>query len=927
MPKRWKQFLEVGLSKIDTDMDFLTQCLREVLSDLGESELLPFLNDKIIHRKDLPLPPRATQAISIRFQLLNLVEENAAHQSMRTRENAYGVCAEHGLWGIHLSQLRNRGVPADKIRETMASQSVEPVLTGHPTEAKRWTVLDQHRHLYVLLVQLENQMFTQAERNRIRGEIKTVLEQLWRTGEILMTKPDVRSERRNTLYYFRERFPDVLESLDQRVRLAWKESGYEKDSVLEWQELPKLAFGSWVGGDRDGHPFVTAEVTQDTWDELRENALQVIDVRLRRLERRLGLSIYSQTIPAELENRINSLLKEIGEFGQSRIQNHREEPWRQMASLMRTKLPLPENAESKSHYIRPSELEEDLMILGATLSEVGADRIEQHEVEPALRLIRTFGFHLASLDIRQNSGFHERALAQLFDAAGIDGKAFLKMDEAERQSMLNRELETMRPLTRPEAPIGDEARAVLDCYEKVVNQIRHYGRAPVGALIVSMTRGLSDLLCVYLLAREAGLLRRTPDGPVCMLPVVPLFETLDDLRNSPEIMRDFLSHPITQRSLPYQHRSFDEIADKQDFYANPIPAPKTRSVQQIMLGYSDSNKDSGILASQWALQTAQTRLLQIGKEFDISIRFFHGRGGTVSRGAGPTHRFLEALPSGSLSVGLRVTEQGETVAQKFTNPRTAAHHLELLQAGTLAHTFRPEESGFDPRLAEIMEKLTDFSRSHYRKLLEHPNFIPFFRQATPIDALEASRIGSRPSRRSGKMTLDDLRAIPWVFSWNQSRFYLPGWYGSGSALNQLRKEFPKDFEYLRTHIKTTPFVRYVFINIETGLASANEPLMRAYAELVTDESVRKSLRTPILREFRLTRELLEEILGGNLADRRPRFVKTLHERDEPLRVLHREQIRILRAWRSAGTSREAEQLIPELLLSINAIASGLRTTG
>jgi phosphoenolpyruvate carboxylase len=300
----------------------------------------------------------------------------------------------------------------------------------------------------------------------------------------------------------------------------------------------------------------------------------------------------------------------------------------------------------------------------------------------------------------------------------------------------------------------------------------------------------------------------------------------------------------------------------------------------------------------------------------------------VSRGAGPTHRFLEALPAGSLETGLRVTEQGETVAQKFTNLRTATYNLELTMAGAVAGSLHRTGEGVEtPRLHAIMQRLTDESRTHYRSLLKHEDFIPFYRQATPIDALEMSRIGSRPARRTGQMTLDDLRAIPWVFSWNQSRFYLPGWYGAGTALEALRTQAPDDYAHLKEHIPVWPFLRYLLVNIETCLASADEKLMRSYAQLVEDERLRRRFFNRIREEFHRTRVELEHILGGDLSTRRPRFSKTLALREEPLKILHFEQIRLLKAWRGAASKKEADELLPELLLSINAIASGLRTTG
>ncbi|NDV61536.1 phosphoenolpyruvate carboxylase [Puniceicoccales bacterium CK1056] len=897
----WERVLRDGIAKIDQDYKFLIDCLREVLESLGHKDLVPLLPGYLKAGEAGPLPERGAQAISIAFQLLNLVEENAAQQAIRAREMALGEKHQSGLWPHYLKQLKASKVGAKKILGRIAQQSIEPVLTGHPTEAKRWTVLDQHRELYVLLVQLENRMYTDNERLRIREKIKAVLERLWRTGEILMTKPDVRSERLNALYYFRERFPIILEQLDDRFRCAWEQSGYAQRSPLSVSDYPRLRFGSWVGGDRDGHPLVTAEVTRETLLELRTSALEVLDSRLKRTQGRLGLSSFVQQVPLMLEDRIKSLRKACGPLAAERLEHHQEEPWRQLVILIRARLPLSGNAGIESQYTMPSEVQEDVDILDASLREVGANSLLREDILPLQRLIQVFGFHLASLDVRQNSAFHDKAVAQLMEAAGLDGSRFLNGTEAERIEFLNTELQSLRPFVRPEMELGPEARNAVDTYQTLYAHYKEYGDAGLGALIVSMTRSVSDLLAVYLLCREAGLMIKTEQGPACLLPVVPLFETLDDLENSSGIMDTFLAHPVTRASKSNR--------------------------QMIMLGYSDSNKDSGILASQWALQAAQEDLLKTGKRHGVEIQFFHGRGGTVSRGAGPTHRFLEALPEGSLLTGLRVTEQGETVAQKFTNFRTATYNMELLMAGTTGVSLLNLNRKPSDDLSKVMSFLASSSRRTYEAFLQDPDFITFYRQATVIDVLEVSRIGSRPARRTGQMSLDDLRAIPWVFSWTQARFYFPGWYGVGSAIADLKKQEPRLYKVLCEGYADWPFLRYVLFNIESGLASANPKWMKAYAELVDDETVRQKLIRRIIREYNRTEREIDTILGGALKARRPRFHKTLIEREDDLDILHAEQIRLLKDWRSCSTDRERNARLPALLLTVNAIASGLRTTG
>jgi phosphoenolpyruvate carboxylase len=456
---------------------------------------------------------------------------------------------------------------------------------------------------------------------------------------------------------------------------------------------------------------------------------------------------------------------------------------------------------------------------------------------------------------------------------------------------------------------------VLATYRVLVEHLHDHGVDGLGALIVSMTRNVSDLLTVYLLAREAGLATNGADGLVCRLPVVPLFETIDDLERSPDVLRAFLRHSITVGSLSAQRR-----ASRAD-----------RPVQQVMVGYSDSNKDGGILASLWSLHRAEASLAEVGKEAGIAVRFLHGRGGTMSRGGGPEHRFVKAIPPQALGGALRVTEQGEAIEQKYANKLTAVYNLELMFAGvtraTLLDWHSPEPAHV---LAPTLDWLAERGRQGHVALRQMPGFLPFFRQATPIDVIEESRIGSRPSRRHNQPTLDDLRAIPWVFSWSQSRFFLPGWYGVGTALEALRVERPDEFAALPHHLHTWAPLHYALSNAATCVAASDRDMMVAYAALVDDAGIRESVLCRIVEEFERTSRLLELIYGGPLAERRPNIHASLDKRREPLRVLHRRQIALLRDWRRArvqGDEAGAAALLPTLLLTVNAIASGLGSTG
>ena len=912
--------IEWGFRQIDQDIRWLADSLAEVLSGLGEDELarwIPWASqaDPVLAAVGEP-PARLGLALAMAFQLLNTVEERVSETLRERREESGSPEAERGLWADQLVELVRAGGTAETILETLQRVEVEPVFTAHPTEAKRASVLEQHR----MLMQLLQSAGRSGNRRAQRVELTALLERLWRTGEILIEKPTVADERRNMLNYLRDVLPGVVPELDRRLRNAWVCAGLPIAALETGPGVPALRFGTWVGGDRDGHPGVTAEVTAETLERLRANALVVLHRQLNTLADRLPLSEWIQPAPASLCALRDRMVALLGEAARPVLRMHPGEPWRQTVELMAARLPvevhpglLAQVRDAPGCYCQPAELDADLQTLQTSLVESGARRLADHDVSPVRRVLATVGFHLAHLDIRQNSAFHDRALRQLLCTAGIDASQWEEWTETERLRLLEREIRSPRPFLHPSASAGPEADAVLGTYRVLAEHLKIHGVHGLGALIVSMTRRLSDLLGVYVLAREAGLLRLYPEGMVCLLPVVPLLETVEDLERGPEMLRAFLEFPVTRASLSH--------------HALRAGRPG-RLLQQVMVGYSDSNKDAGIVASQWALQRGQARLAKIGEQAGVQVQFFHGRGGTISRGAGPTHRFLEALPPGSLGGAIRLTEQGETIAQKYGNPGTARYNLELLLAGVTATTWHHRRGGHFPEvLIPLMDRLAMESTREYRSLLETDGFLTFHRQATPLDALENTRIGSRPSRRTGQASLTDLRAIPWVFSWTQARFYLTGWYGAGSALAALSET---DLDVLREQVRTVPFLRYLITNIETSLASSDLEVMREYSLLVEDVVLRERIWQRIESEWHRTQRNLSRVLGTEFARHRPRLGRTLALRVGPLRTLHRQQITLLQQWRTllkSGDTEGAQARLPELLLTINAIASGLRTTG
>ncbi len=898
-----------GIQKNKDDLKEILLLFREVLLSLGETEVAAAVPvDGMENSKNSPpinpgTDEKLIQALSISFQLMNLVEENTSVQFRRKLENALGIPAIRGSWGQTFQRLKKLGLEEDQIATLLPKISVTPVLTAHPTEAKRISILELHREIYLLLVKKENSTWSDSERTAIDEDIKALLECWWRTGEVNLEKPDVVSERNNVMYYFSKVFPLALAQSDRRLKYAWKDAGFSPDKLLFPEQFPILRFGSWVGGDRDGHPYVNAAVTKSTLQEHRTAALRILQKQINDLAARISFSEYINPVPNTLRSTIEQWQQTLGVAGISAVNRNPKEPWRQFLSLVWLKL---ENTIAGIHqnptvaYPSPSHLLADLRIFRESLLAIGANRIAQDLLFPVERQVQCFGFHLASLDIRQNSSFHEIALEQILAAAAIPDYKYAEWLENIRVAFLTHELNGKRPFLTAHASAGREADELLAYYRATQEHISAFGPEGVGAFIVSMTRSLSDLLVVFIFMREVGM----PDFPI---QVVPLFETIEDLRNAPAILDAFLSHPAV-----IKHHN------------------KTGQLQEVMLGYSDSNKDGGILASRWEIYKAEWALSNVATKHGIQLCIFHGIGGTISRGGGKYHRFLESMPPGSVNGQIKLTVQGETIAQQFANMLNATYNLEMLLAGTALQSALPLPDNPAPEnIADAMESLALHSLEKYQRLILHPDFIQFHSQATPIDVLEQSRIGSRPSRRSGKRTLADLRAIPWVFSWNQSRFNLTAWYGVGYALQSLQLHDPDKYLQIQKLADKWPFLRYSLIHVETNLLNADPLMMKAYAGLSNDPGTSNPFLENILEEFNQTLLQITKLFGSAAEKRRLTLLENVNRRQQTLRYLNQLQVENIKHWRAVGQSSpdSSAPLLNKLLLITTAISGGLKNTG
>jgi len=905
---------EDSQTKIENDFLFFKSLLKKILNKINEPSLAVFLDNALSG----PLPSKGVELYSLVFQVLNMIEENRAAQTRRIIENK-DLSSLSGLWAHSFKKMQSYGLSENDILNVLSLVVIEPVLTAHPTEAKRATVLEQHREFYLQVVKLENSMWTQHERNQIYKELEVTLERLWRTGEIYLNKPDLMSELRNVVYYLKNVFPLAIESLDSRIKQAWNECGFNSELIEPIESInhfPLVKFGNWVGGDRDGHPFVTHEMTAFTLDHLRQQCLEIYDQKLESLTKKLSLSDLLQKPPAELLDKISLLSQGLGEKAQECIARNPDEPWRQYTNIIHAKINLTQkNSPHPLRYNNPDDFIQDLVFLAESLNAVGANNLSTADIFPLIRLVKNFGFHLAQLDIRQNSTYHEKALEQILQASGFSDYQYSKWDEEKRINFLVEELKKPRPFLISHVLPGNEAQQIIKTYQEIYQYSLTHGTLGIGAFIVSMTRSVSDLLVVYIFLREVGLFAKFNQDYACPFNPTPLFETLEDLENSSQILKRFFELSITKNSLSYQSSIHSHSSE----------------FQQVMLGYSDSNKDAGILASQWYVYKTQKSLTEIAKNHDIKLQFFHGRGGTVSRGGGNTHSFLDALPHGSLNGKIRMTVQGESISQFFANKITATFNLEQMLATTAKTTARHIYSKKVAHPAEsLINQLAHDSYSAYSSLVKQDGFITFFSEATPIDVIENSRIGSRPSRRTGKRSLGDLRAIPWVFSWNQSRFYLPNWFGVGSALESLKTHNHSGYQLLKSEISQWHFLKHLIQSVESGLLYTDVEIFSEYASLVEDPKIRDLFLNQIIKEHSLTSQHIKDLLDTKNPENRL-AQESLKLRQPLLKALHLEQVNLLKLWRSqvklAQNPQECEQTLIRLLVTVNAIAAGLKATG
>jgi phosphoenolpyruvate carboxylase len=868
-------------------------------ADDGEAHAI---RDELAHvLNELPIGEtlHVVRAFSYFSHLANIAED--VHQNRRRRAHARsGSSPQRGSLVDALDRLEEAGVDGGRIARWLARAKVSPVLTAHPTEVQRKSILDAEREIVRLLQWRDRTEMTPDEAAEVERSLRRQVLQLWQTAMLRLSKLSVQDEIDNALAYYRHTFlgeaPRLVAALETRLRRAF--------ALGEgWSVPPFLAFGSWIGGDRDGNPFVVAQMLEYATRAQASVALEHYLDEVHRLGSELSMSTRLVTPSEEL--------MALASCARDDNPHRADEPYRQALVGVYARLAATARAIANLVPRRPPQKEAaaydaaedfgaDLAAIDASLARHGATALAEGRLRPLMRAVGLFGFHLAALDLRQNADVHEVVVAELLARANVCDD-YLALTEDRRVALLARELAEPRPLRCPHLAYGERTRSELAIVEAAANVHRRLGPRAVPHYVISKCQSASDLLEVAVLLKETGLI---VEGGLAV-DIVPLFETIDDLAHAADVMRAAFALPLYRGWL----RSRGDV-------------------QEVMLGYSDSNKDGGYVTSNWALYRAELALVEAFRGAGVTLRLFHGRGGTVGRGGGPAHDAIVAQPPGAAAGGLRITEQGEIIASKFSDPELGRRNLETLVAATMEAALLDAHpvGARAPAYHEAMERLSSHAYRAYRALVyETPGFVDYFRAATPIAEIARLNLGSRPASRTASTRIEDLRAIPWVFSWGQCRLMLPGWYGFGSAVDGFVAEHRDAIELLSEMNVRWPFFRSVLSNMGMVLAKTDLAIASRYAELVADEAQREAIFGRIVDEHARSLRHLSAITGDRelLADN-PTLARSIRNRFPYLDPLNHVQVELLRRFRGGQTDERTQRAIH---LTINGLAAGLRNSG
>lgn len=880
------------------------------------------------------------KAFTTYFQLINLAEMREIVRVNRRRAADCGPEPRSESVRDAVRALKSSGMTAQDVRALIGSLSIELVFTAHPTESKRRSVQQKLHRLAACLARLEASNRSETENRVAQAEIVAETEMLWQTDEVRQRRLTVLDEARNVLFYFGQTLFEVTPRLYDDLRAALSE--YYPGEAFEIPSF--LQYGSWVGGDRDGNPTITLEHTAEILRLQKEVALTKYIPAIRGLSDRLSQSRLYVGISDELEESIAADTKRLPQVAAEAAGRSATEPYRRKMEFIWERLRRTSrlNAESahrrisadSSAYSGPAELLDDLAIVERSLRANHGRFAADYAVTPLATQVRLFGFHLAALDIRDHKTKYLSAVAAVLGRIGVDWNA---LSESEKVEVLEREIANPRPLIAADLDYDADTNETLGLLRLARRMKREVGPESIGSFILSMASTVSDVLAVLLLAKEAGLAALTfsplPNearagsgegaGVRSDVDVVPLFETIEDLENAPDVLDTLLRNPVYRQNISARG-----------------------DMQEVMVGYSDSNKDGGYLTACWKLYVAQTKLAEVAERHGVALRIFHGRGGAIGRGGGPANKAIIAQPPGTIHGRIKITEQGEVIAARYFDQEIAYRNLEQIVHAVLTastQTSHPGQIAPRPEWARAMEAASTAAFAAYRGLVyDDPEFIRFFVEATPIGELAQLNIGSRPPKRTASDRIEDLRAIPWVFSWMQSRFTLPGWFGVGAGLGAFADESAENLDTLRRMYREWPFFTTTLDNTEMSLAKADMDIAERYVSLVRDKSAGERIFARIKAEYDASVRVVCAITQSDaLLDKNPVLQKSIRLRNpyvDPLSYLQVELLRRLRAlpsaagdeidedWRSIIHSQR-QDLLSAVLLSINGVAAGMKNTG
>ncbi|MEJ2608600.1 MAG: phosphoenolpyruvate carboxylase [Candidatus Thiodiazotropha sp.] len=854
------------------------------------------------------------RAFSIYFILVNIAEEAFQHRQRR-RIAGKGSELWEGSFDHTLRQFRAQGIKPQQLQNTLDDAAYIPVFTAHPTESKRLVIMNLLRRIFLTSEMLDAPKRSLDQRKHTINSLKTQIQTLWKTEEVRAVRPVVRNEIRLGLHYFENSIFQALPQIFRRLQAGIERVYRDHDEYYGIQLPPFIRFGSWIGGDRDGNPFVTPKVT------------------------RLALSLHQQTILGEYIRRVDELISELTfsirfctpnwpfteslkadneqfkSFFSDNPRRFEDEPYRRKLYIIRERLlrtiPSKDSGlpNEKLAYTSEKCFQRDLKLISNSLLSHGDGEAAEGRLQDLIHLAETFGFYLAHLDIRQESTQHTNTVSEILSKSG-DSKNYQKLDSKQRLALLEKLIThgLSTPLARDE--LSQQSRDILEVFDLIAKSKKQISPHAIGQYVISMTHQSSDIMEVAFLGSLTGLVGKIHGQWFCQLEISPLFETIDDLKRSEAILQELFSNPC---------------------YRQLIASNNHR--QEVMLGYSDSAKDGGIMASAWNLYQTQKRIIKLTNQQGIHCRLFHGRGGTIGRGGGPTHQSILAQPANTVNGEIKFTEQGEVLSYKYGNSETTIYELTMGITGLFKASQKPvthikqEKEPYE----EIMDEIAQLSEQHFRQLTEQtPGFLDYFYEATPVNEIAMMNIGSRPShRKKGNRSKSSVRAIAWVFGWGQARQNLPGWYGIGTALESWRKDKPGRLKQLRTMYRDWPFFHALLSNTQMALTKADMNIAGEYAKLCLNKQSRELIYNEIKAEYHRTcHQTLQIAQIDELLDETPVLQQSIRRRNSYLNPLNHIQLSLIKRYRHNGLSEEEQELwLTPLLRSINAISAGLRNTG